>query len=52
MKQLATIGDHDKITAVINLLTTEYTFSPQANQRKVGEIYIFLSDLVNFIIDV
>ncbi|KAJ0627202.1 putative mitogen-activated protein kinase CMGC-MAPK family [Helianthus annuus] len=27
-------GDHDKITAVINLLTHEYTYSPQANQRK------------------
>ncbi|KAJ0438667.1 putative mitogen-activated protein kinase CMGC-MAPK family [Helianthus annuus] len=27
-------GDHDKITAVINLLTHEYTYSPQANLRK------------------
>ncbi|XP_057445520.1 protein VAC14 homolog [Lotus japonicus] len=38
LKQLATAGDHDKITAVINLLTTEYTYSPQANHRKGGLI--------------
>lgn len=35
MKNLATNGDHDKISAVINLLTNEFTYSPQANQRKV-----------------
>ncbi|KAJ8762972.1 hypothetical protein K2173_023101 [Erythroxylum novogranatense] len=35
VKQLATIGDHEKISAMINLLTTEFTYSPQANQRKV-----------------
>lgn len=35
MKQLASAGDHDKITAVITLLTTEFTYSPQANHRKV-----------------
>ncbi|KAK4400100.1 protein VAC14, partial [Sesamum angolense] len=34
VKQLASSGDHDKITAVINLLTNEYTYSPQANHRK------------------
>ncbi|KAK9114853.1 hypothetical protein Syun_021650 [Stephania yunnanensis] len=28
-------GDHDKITAMINLLTNEFTSSPQANHRKV-----------------
>ncbi|KHN26179.1 Protein VAC14 like [Glycine soja] len=38
VKQLAGAGDHDRITAVINLLTTEYTFSPQANHRKGGLI--------------
>ncbi|KAL5174646.1 Protein VAC14 [Glycine soja] len=38
VKQLATAGDHDKITAVINLLTTEFTYSPQANHRKGGLI--------------
>ncbi|KAL6350838.1 hypothetical protein AAG906_031424 [Vitis piasezkii] len=38
VKTLAAAGDHDKITAVINLLTTEYTFSPQANHRKGGLI--------------
>lgn len=32
---MAAAGDHDKITAVINLLTTEFTYSPQANHRKV-----------------
>ncbi|KAM4108945.1 hypothetical protein ACJW30_03G085200 [Castanea mollissima] len=38
VKQLAVAGDHDKITAVINLLTTEFTYSPQANHRKGGLI--------------
>ncbi|KAL0005217.1 hypothetical protein SO802_012778 [Lithocarpus litseifolius] len=38
VKQLAVAGDHDKITAVINLLTTEFTLSPQANHRKGGLI--------------
>ncbi|XVF85444.1 hypothetical protein PTKIN_Ptkin17bG0118700 [Pterospermum kingtungense] len=38
VKQLASSGDHEKISAVINLLTTEYTFSPQANHRKGGLI--------------
>lgn len=35
VKQLAAAGDHDKITAVINLLTNDFTYSPQANHRKV-----------------
>lgn len=35
MKQLTGAGDHEKITAVINLLTNEYAGSPQANHRKV-----------------
>lgn len=38
VKQLAAAGDHEKITAVIKLLTEEYTFSPQANHRKGGLI--------------
>ncbi|CAL0313815.1 unnamed protein product [Lupinus luteus] len=38
VKQLATAGDHDKIAAVINLLTTEFTYSPQSNHRKGGLI--------------
>ncbi|KAL6003427.1 hypothetical protein ACLOJK_023650 [Asimina triloba] len=38
VKQLAAAGDHDRITAVINLLTTEFTYSPQANHRKGGLI--------------
>ncbi|XP_022882114.1 protein VAC14 homolog [Olea europaea var. sylvestris] len=38
VKQLAMAGDHDKITAVINLLTTEFTHSAQANHRKGGLI--------------
>ncbi|XP_057478120.1 protein VAC14 homolog isoform X2 [Actinidia eriantha] len=38
VKQLAVAGDHDKITAVINLLTNEFTYSPQANHRKGGLI--------------
>ncbi|KAI7989013.1 Protein SABRE [Camellia lanceoleosa] len=38
VKQLAAAGDHDKIMAVINLLTTEFTNSSQANHRKGGLI--------------
>ncbi|XP_048428893.1 protein VAC14 homolog isoform X2 [Pyrus x bretschneideri] len=38
VKQLTTAGEHDKITAAINLLTTEFTYSPQANHRKGGLI--------------
>ncbi|KAL6566324.1 PtdIns(3,5)P(2) sythesis regulation factor [Orobanche gracilis] len=38
VKQLAMAGDHDKITAVINLLANEYTYSPQINHRKGGLI--------------
>ncbi|KAJ9153046.1 hypothetical protein P3X46_026535 [Hevea brasiliensis] len=38
VKQLAAAGDHDKISAVINLLTTDFTYSPQANHRKGGLI--------------
>ncbi|CAI0383388.1 unnamed protein product [Linum tenue] len=38
VKQLAAAGDHDKISAVIDLLTSEYTYSPQANHRKGGLI--------------
>ncbi|XP_048502612.1 protein VAC14 homolog isoform X3 [Beta vulgaris subsp. vulgaris] len=38
VKQLAVAGDHEKITAVINLLTEEFTYSPQANHRKGGLI--------------
>ncbi|KAK3002902.1 hypothetical protein RJ639_019999 [Escallonia herrerae] len=38
VKQLAMAGEHDKITAVISLLTNEFTYSPQANHRKGGLI--------------
>ncbi|KAK4799842.1 hypothetical protein SAY86_025207 [Trapa natans] len=38
VSQLAAARDHDKITAVINLLTKEFTYSPQANYRKGGLI--------------
>ncbi|KAK1374687.1 putative vacuole morphology and inheritance protein [Heracleum sosnowskyi] len=38
VKQLTAVGDHDKVTAVINLLTNEFTYSPQANHRKGGLI--------------
>ena len=41
-------GDHEKITAVINLLTTEFTHSPQANHRKVEERFNYLSNMVGF----
>lgn len=39
MKQLAAAGDHDKITAAINFLANEFTYSPQANHRKVNFIF-------------
>jgi hypothetical protein len=35
VKQLATAGEHEKISAVITLLTNDFTYSPQANHRKV-----------------
>ncbi|GMJ09645.1 hypothetical protein like AT2G01690 [Hibiscus trionum] len=38
VKQLASVGDHEKISAVINLLTTEFVYSPQTNHRKGGLI--------------
>ncbi|GAB4856694.1 PtdIns(3,5)P(2) sythesis regulation factor [Ancistrocladus abbreviatus] len=38
VKQLAVAGDHEKITAVIKLLTEEFTYSPQANHQKGGLI--------------
>ncbi|KAH1064062.1 hypothetical protein J1N35_029049 [Gossypium stocksii] len=38
VKQLALSGDHEKISAVIKLLATEFTDSPQANHRKGGLI--------------
>ncbi|CAL9039950.1 protein VAC14 homolog [Musa acuminata AAA Group] len=38
VKQLAVAGEHEKISAVISLLTTEFAYSPQANQRKGGLI--------------
>ncbi|CAK9146249.1 unnamed protein product [Ilex paraguariensis] len=38
VKQLTVAGEHDKIAAVINLLTNEFTYSPQANHRKGGLI--------------
>ncbi|XP_066383743.1 protein VAC14 homolog isoform X1 [Miscanthus floridulus] len=36
VKQLATAGEHEKISAVISLLTNDFTYSPQANHRKQG----------------
>ncbi|AQL08550.1 Protein VAC14-like protein [Zea mays] len=38
VKQLATFGEHEKISAVISLLTNDFTYSPQANHRKGGLI--------------
>ncbi|XP_010271349.1 PREDICTED: protein VAC14 homolog [Nelumbo nucifera] len=38
VKQLAAAGDHDRITAVINMLINDFTYSPQANHRKGGLI--------------
>jgi hypothetical protein len=36
IKQLSTAGEHEKIAAVIGLLTSDFAMSPQANHRKVG----------------
>lgn len=38
VKHLAIAGEHERISAVINLLTSEFTYSPQTNQRKGGLI--------------
>ncbi|XP_031271717.1 protein VAC14 homolog isoform X2 [Pistacia vera] len=38
VKQLAVAGAHEKISVVINLLTTEFTYSGQENRRKGGLI--------------
>ncbi|GMP93246.1 hypothetical protein CsSME_00043163 [Camellia sinensis var. sinensis] len=38
VKQLAAAGEHNKITAVINLLANEFTYSAQVNHRKGGLI--------------
>ncbi|CAK7326807.1 unnamed protein product [Dovyalis caffra] len=38
VKSLTAAGDHEKISAVINVLTNEFTYSPQANHRKGGLI--------------
>ncbi|RLN42656.1 hypothetical protein C2845_PM01G07860 [Panicum miliaceum] len=38
VKQLATAGEHEKISAVITLLVNDFTYSPQANHRKGGLI--------------
>jgi hypothetical protein len=35
VKQLSTAGEHEKIAAVIFLLTNDFANSPQANHRKV-----------------
>ncbi|KAK9148891.1 hypothetical protein Scep_007648 [Stephania cephalantha] len=48
VKQLAMVGDHDKITAVINLLTNEFTSSPQANHRKGGLIGLAAATVGNY----
>ncbi|KAK8647534.1 hypothetical protein V6N13_121269 [Hibiscus sabdariffa] len=38
VRQLASSGDHEKISALINLLAMEFAYSPQANHRKGGLI--------------
>ncbi|KAH7652853.1 Vacuole morphology and inheritance protein 14 [Dioscorea alata] len=38
VKNLAMAGEHEKINGIINHLTTEFTYSPQANHRKGGLI--------------
>ncbi|KAG2549570.1 protein VAC14 homolog isoform X2 [Panicum virgatum] len=38
VKQLATAGEHEKISVVISLLINDFTYSPQATHRKGGLI--------------
>ncbi|GLJ48313.1 hypothetical protein SUGI_1019740 [Cryptomeria japonica] len=38
IKNLTAVGDHEKISAIINVLTNEFALSPQANHRKGGLI--------------
>ncbi|KAJ8498480.1 hypothetical protein OPV22_009032 [Ensete ventricosum] len=38
VKQLAVAREHEKISALINVLITEFAYSPQANHRKGGLI--------------
>lgn len=38
VRQLVSAGDHEKISSLLNLLTNEFTFSPQASHRKGGLI--------------
>jgi len=38
VKQLAMAGEHERISAVISLLTNDFTYSPQSNHRKGGLI--------------
>uniref|UniRef100_A0A804PBL6 Protein VAC14-like protein n=1 Tax=Zea mays TaxID=4577 RepID=A0A804PBL6_MAIZE len=38
VKQLAMAGEHERISAVISLLTNNFTYSPQTNHRKGGLI--------------
>lgn len=38
VRQLTTAGDHERISAVINVLTNDFALSPQANHRKGGLI--------------
>ena len=35
VKRLSAAGDHQRISQIIDKLTAEYAFSPQANHRKV-----------------
>ncbi|KAK9089676.1 hypothetical protein Scep_028758 [Stephania cephalantha] len=40
------VGDHDKITAMINLLTNEFTSLPQSESSKVILVLVFVSLIV------
>lgn len=47
VRQLTTAGDHERISAVINVLTNDFALSPQANHRKVS----FFFDSIDVFID-
>lgn len=35
MKAFTAVGDHDKISVIVSILTNDFALSPQANHRKV-----------------
>ncbi|XP_039784653.1 protein VAC14 homolog isoform X1 [Panicum virgatum] len=51
VKQLATAGEHEKISVVISLLINDFTYSPQATHRKQGGLIGFAAVTVGLTSD-